>query len=106
MSPKQKIYHELLRIVLVSLRNAQSLSWWKKARNKPSYYEAELIHNLYVSLFEKDFTDHDVRFLNNQAEWYRENAKGTYNYDYLCKLIEELRSLVPADLQTKLKREK
>jgi hypothetical protein len=96
-----------LEIVLPSLRNTESVShsapWWKRSRNKSSYYDSELIHNLYVSLFEKDFTDHDIWFLNTQAKWYYENAKGTQNYDSLCKLVEDLRSLVPRHLLQKLK---
>jgi hypothetical protein len=32
------------------------------------HYElAEFVHNLYVSLLEADFTDHDIHFLNYQA---------------------------------------
>jgi len=90
MSPKQEIYRDMLRVILPSLRNGQSQSWWRKIRNQSDRYDSELIHNLYNSLFEGDFTDHDIHFLNFQARWYYENGKTSYNYPYLRKLITEL----------------
>ena len=105
MSPKQEIYQEMLRHVLPGLRNGYApRPWWISIRRSPwYYYDAELVHNLWVSLFEEDFIDHDIWFLNVQAKWYYENAKGTQNYRPLCELITELFSLVPTHFHNKLK---
>jgi hypothetical protein len=103
MSPKQQVYQEMLRLILPSLRNAQTLPWWRKARDKGSAYDSELIHNLYVSLFEPEFTSHDIHFLNVQARWYYENAKGkAYHYKTVVELISKLMHLVPPDQREKL----
>ncbi len=103
MSPKQQVYQETLRLILPSLRGAQARPWWRKARDKGSAYDSELIHNLYVSLFEADFTNHDIWFLNVQAKWYYENARGkSHNYEAVVRLISELMHLVPSDHLEKL----
>jgi hypothetical protein len=104
MSRKQEIYRDLLWRLLPYLRTVSSLRWWQTGRRKELHYEAELIHNLPVSLLEPSFVDHDIGFLNAQAKWYLENAsKNSPNYEANRAAIIELFSLVPEDLRAKLR---
>ncbi len=36
--------------------------------------EAEFRHNLYVTILEPEFVDHDIWFLNDQARWFVSHA--------------------------------
>jgi len=104
MSRKQEIYRDLLRRLLPYLRTVSSLRWWQSQRRKDLHDEAELIHNLPVSILEPKFIDHDIWFLNHQAKWYLENAsKESLNYDANRTAIIELFSLVPEDMRVKLR---
>jgi hypothetical protein len=103
MSRKQAIYQELLRTGLASIRNVQTHSSWQKVFNKSCYYESELLHRLPFSILDPEFSDQDVWFLNNQARWYYENARGTVNYEHFAKLITELLGLVPITIRSQLK---
>lgn len=103
MSRKQEIYRELLGLSLPLIRNYQTLNFWAKAFNKTCYYESELVHNLYVSILDEGFTDHDIYFLNQQAKWYLDNCSSNVspNYEKIKDLIEELENLVPESLRNK-----
>ncbi|GEP43587.1 hypothetical protein [Brevifollis gellanilyticus] len=74
LPPKQVIYRELLHCTLPHLRNVSSWRWWMRMCDRSAYYEAELIHNLPVSMYEPDFVEHDVWFLNVQARTYYEEC--------------------------------
>jgi hypothetical protein len=37
-------------------------------------YESELIHNLTISMFDSDFTEHDIYFLNFRGRAYARNC--------------------------------
>ena len=105
MSPKQKIYQATLRWTLPHLRNISTLSWWRRLRDRSAYYEAELIHNLPVSMFEPDFVDHDIWFLNVHARTYCEECSERLSplYSYQVALVRELFELVPPEFRPKLK---
>jgi len=106
MSPKQEIYREFLRTTLPYIRNMQSLSFWRRwlrRRDRAVYEEAELIHNLWPSLFEPEFTDHDIWFLNSQAENYFREAHFSPLYPQHVALIRELFALVPEDFRSRLR---
>lgn len=95
MSQKQEIYRELLRSTLIYIRNYQSLPFWRRWRDKTVFEEAELIHNVWPSLFEPQFTDHDIWFLNVQAASYFRLAHFSPLYAQHVALIRELFTLVP-----------
>ncbi|EST58037.1 hypothetical protein K151_2093 [Proteus hauseri ZMd44] len=66
--------------------------------------EAELLHNIVISLTEEEMTEHDVFFLNNHARFYLENAhdKKCANYYSHEDDIKKLFSIVPEHLKDKL----
>jgi hypothetical protein len=103
MSPKQEIYREMLRLALPWIRNVSSLPWWRRIRDRSAFYESELVHNLSVSLFEPDFVEHDIWFLNHQARVYHDQCgpSRSPNYHRQLELIRELFALVPPPLQTR-----
>ena len=86
------------------IRNVQSQSWWRKALNRSCEFEAELVHNLHVSILEEDFVNHDIWFLNAQARFYLEhcNSQISLNYERHQELIVELFTLVPHTFRSKL----
>jgi hypothetical protein len=102
MSPKQEIYRELLRSTLPYIRSYQCLPFWRRWRDTTVYEEAELIHNLWPSLFEPEFTDHDIWFLNVQAASYYQAASSSPLYPRHVALIQELFTLVPDALRPRL----
>jgi hypothetical protein len=104
MSRKQVIYRELLQFGLPSLRSVRHLRWWQRALREALYVEAEFLHNLYVTILEPDFMDHDIWFLNNQARWFLTHAdpKHLACYFHHERLIHELFALVPERLRDKL----
>jgi hypothetical protein len=67
-------------------------------------FESELVHNLWVSVCEPEFVEHDIWFLNAQARWYCEkcNPKLSPLYDHHVNVIRELIALVPETLRPKL----
>lgn len=73
-SRKQLIYREFLRRGLSWLRSVKGLRLWNRKQRFALYVETEFLHNLYVSILEPDFIDHDIWFLNKQARWYIDNA--------------------------------
>jgi hypothetical protein len=104
VSPKQEIYQELLRPGLVHWRNRTTQPWWRRLRYSSELYESELIHNLWPSLWEPEFVEHDIWFLNTQARWYCEKCSPKLSplYEHRVGLIRELFALVPEALRDKL----
>ncbi len=102
MSPKQEVYRELLRSALPYIRNQESLPFWRRWRDKTVYEEVELIHNLWPSLFEPEFAEHDLWFLNVQAQSYCQKARFSPLYVPHVALIRELFALVPDSLRSQL----
>jgi hypothetical protein len=104
MSPKQEIYREMLRLALPWIRNVNSWPWWRRMRDRSAFDEAELVHNLGESLFEPDFVEHDIWFLNHQARVYHDRCSPSRspNYRHQLELIRGLFTLVPPPLQTRL----
>ncbi|MES2505407.1 MAG: zinc ABC transporter substrate-binding protein [Verrucomicrobiota bacterium] len=101
-STKQEIYREILRTTLIYIRNFQSMPFWRRWRDKTVYMEAELIHNIWPSLFDQEFKDHDIWFLNIQAKTYFREAQFSPLYTQHVALIRELFALVPAPYRAKL----
>jgi hypothetical protein len=103
-SRKQEIYRDMLRCGIPWLRSVNCLRPWHRRHRRALYEQAELIHNLYVSILEPEFIDHDVWFLNHQARLYLQNADP--RYEYVVKpnrdAIRELFRLVPDELRHKL----
>lgn len=85
------------------------ISLWRRLLNprlwkdQATYEEAELVHNLHPSLFEPEFVDHDIWFLNWQAKYYCEHAKRSPFYLTHVGLIQELFALVPEPMRSRLK---
>ena len=104
LSPKQMIYREMLHRTLPHLRNVSTWPWWHRLRDRSCYYEAELIHNLPVSLYEAEFVEQDEWFLNVQARGYCERCSALISYLYPLQVarIRELFALVPEHLRPKL----
>ncbi len=104
MSPKQQVYQEMLWWTLPHLRNVSTGSWWRRGKDKSAYFESELIHNLPVSMYEPEFTEHDIWFLNVQAQSYCKNCSASISPLYPSQVarIERLLALVPSHLVPKL----
>ncbi len=94
----------MLYRTLPHLRNISTWTRWRRLRDRSAYYEAELVHNLPVSMFEPDFVEHDVWFLNVQARTYYSECSADLSslYPEQIKRIRELFSLVPGPLRSKL----
>jgi hypothetical protein len=105
VSEKQQLYCGMLRDVLPWLRNVQTWGWWSRLRDRSAWWDSELVHNLPVTLLERDFTDHDLWFLNVQARGYCQGCSPRLspNYDSNVTAIRRLFAIVPADLRGRLK---
>jgi hypothetical protein len=104
MSRKQEIYWDLLQRLLRYFRSVSALRWWHVARRRELHDEAELIHNLPVTLLEPAFVDHDIWFLNVQARWDLEHAsQDSPNFEANESAIAELFRLVPEDMRHRLR---
>lgn len=104
MSPKQEIYKEILRITLPHIRNHCSLGWFSRIRDRGLAHDSQLIHNIWPTLFEPGFQEHDLWFLNHHCRSYAEGKARTSSliYSQIIPLIEELFTLVPSELRSKL----
>ena len=105
MTKKQELYQDILRRTSPHLRNVAALPWWRRLRDRSTYFETELLHNLWPSLFEPDFVEHDIWFLNAQAKVYCEECSERLSPLYAdnVKRIKELFALVPDPFRDKLK---
>jgi len=101
---KQEIYQELFMWGMPHIRNVQTWSYFKKGRDRSCYFVAELLHNLYVSMFEEEFTDHDIWFINVQMRYFIEscNPKIFNGYTHFCSLLLRLLDEVPDNLKEKI----
>jgi len=104
LSPKQEVYREMLWWTLPHLRDVAGWRRWLRLRDRSLHYETELIHNLPVSMFEPEFTDHDIWFLNWQAKAYYErcSAEKSALYPQQVERIARLFALVPDHLRSRL----
>ncbi|HGN0066533.1 TPA: hypothetical protein ACKRHG_003470 [Proteus mirabilis] len=101
---KISIYSNMLWKSLSYIRNVQTHSCFRKAFDKSCYMEAELLHNIVISLPEEEMTEHDIFFFNSHARFYLENAdkRKCTNYFSHEDDIKRLFSLVPEHLKEKL----
>ena len=104
LSPKQVIYEELPFRTLPYLRNVSTWSWWRRLRDRSTYWEAQLIHNLTTKIFEPNFVEADVNFLNGPARYYCQKCsrKLAPLYPLQVESIQKLFALVPENLRGKL----
>jgi hypothetical protein len=105
MTRKQEIYQEILRRALPHVRNVSTWPWWRRLPDRSVRYEAELVHDLWPSLFDPEFVDHDIWFLNFQARAYCERCSPQLSplYAENVKQIKELFAIVPDGHREKLK---
>jgi len=102
MSKKQEIYTELMRLTMPMVRNTLSFTFIYGKQRRSALAIAELTHNLYVSILNEEFENHDLHILNHQARWYYENAPRDYMYNGIILLIKELFDILPMNLRNKL----
>jgi hypothetical protein len=100
LSPKQRVYQDLLMFTLPMFRNRETWPWWRRIRSW--YPEAELVHNIYQSIHEPDFVAHDIHFLNYQARIFVATGQASWNYAGHVKQIRRLFALVPHDMRESL----
>ncbi len=103
-SPKQRIYLEILEVVLPLCRSAESLLA-VGSKGGGFILEADLLHNVPPRLLEPEFDEADLHWLNVDARSYVRQAagQGCFLYEPLCAQIAELFTLVPEDLKPRLK---
>ncbi len=101
---KNEIYVKMLGLALPYIRNLQRLENKEQSLNMSCYREAELVHNLSSTILDKDFKEHDIWFLNNQAKYYFEkcNEDLSPNYNQHLSYIKELFNIAPENLKSKL----
>lgn len=101
---KNEIYVEMLQWALSWLRNVQTHNALRKAKDRSCYYEAELVHNLMLTILNPNFESHDIHFLNYQAKYYYENCNEeiSLNYNGHIARIKKLFELVPEDMKDQL----
>ena len=104
MSRKQEIYSEILFWALPYIRNAQSNGWWRRARDRSCFNEAQFIHSLPNLILEPEFGDGDLWFLNHHARHYFEEADAGRCPNAVAHrpLVAELHALVPEKLRPAL----
>ncbi len=104
-SPKQEIYCRLLGWGLSRVRNDEYTNNFTPERHRALILEAELLHNLCDSICEPGFVDHDLYFLNVQAQIYCERANPSFcpGFKFNREAIRELFQLVPSELRPLLK---
>ncbi len=101
---KNEIYIKMLALTLPYIRNIQSHGELEKGRDMSCYFEAELVHNLTLTLLIPEFTEHDIWFLNNQAKYYFEKCSIDIspNYPQQIDFIKNLFKIIPDELKPKL----
>lgn len=101
---KNEIYLKMLALSLPYIRNVQSLDKKEKGRDMSCYFEAELVHNLTLTLLMSEFAEHDIWFLNHQAKYYFEKCNDDIspNYNQHLDYIRSLFKIVPDELKSKL----
>lgn len=101
---KNLIYLRMLSLSLPYIRNIQTLDEEAKGKDKSCFFEAELVHNLTVTLLDSEFSGHDIWFLNYQAKSYLQNCSDEIspNYHEHLRCIRSLFELVPDALRKNL----
>ena len=105
MSRKQEIYREFLQCGLPLLRGVRYFRWWQTGRRQALYVEAEFLHNLYVTILDPEFVDHDILVPELlRRNWFLTHADPRHVACYYHHqiLIRELFTLVPERLRDKL----
>lgn len=97
---KHLLYAELLEPILPLLRNRETWPFWKRIR--PLHAETELIHNVYVTLGDPDFSAWDVWFLNHNARYYVEHGQDSLLYQRQVEAIRRLFAAIPKELRSEL----
>ena len=105
MTEKQIIYQEILRRTLPHIRNVSTWSFLNRLKDKSVRHESQLIHNIWPSIFESEFTEHDIWFLNWEAPSYIKNCSEKISplYKETVQELEKLKSIVPEEIQDQLK---
>lgn len=103
-SEKQRIYLDILSLVLPTARNVQTWSAVRRIRTN-LYPELELVHGLPPLIDNPEFSVHDVHWINTQGknfiDHYRVNPNRFHSIEIAMK-IGRLVALVPAELRTEL----
>jgi len=98
------MYLKILGVILPLFRNIHQQHWWHRIKAPSFFLDAELVHNLPECLVHAEFTKADIWWMNTQARLFVENgdeSKCAF-YGEFVKLITELFSLVPDNLQGEL----
>ena len=91
-SRKQEIYFLILQMTLPFIRNTQTWPLWRRLRSGNVYAESELVHNLHSLVFDPDFTERDIWWLETQAVIFRKirSRKPFGQSEAILLLIDEL----------------
>ncbi|PIT43997.1 zinc ABC transporter substrate-binding protein [Snodgrassella alvi] len=107
MTDKIMIYARILHTALYTIRNAQSRNPFVKARDKSSYFEAELAHTLPWNIVGANscIDSKDIYFLNFNAKYYYDNCNSDLSVAYVAQVesIQKLFALVPPELRKELR---
>ena len=107
MTDKIMIYARMLHTALYTIRNVQSCNPFVKARDKSSFFEAELAHTLPWNIVGANscIDSQDIDFLNYNAKYYYDNCNSDLSDAYVAQVerIKKLFALVPPELRKELK---
>ena len=100
------IYQDILWWTLPHLRNVATRSWWRRLRDRSTYYETELVHNIPVLICEPVFTEADISFLKvHAASYIREcNNRISPLYQAQVKRLESLCVIAPDSFKFELQK--
>jgi len=104
ISPKQKLYLNILERVLPYARNLETHKAPLRLTYGTYYPELELVHNLPRLLVCPEFQEYDVHWLNTQAKIFFD--KGRKDYPFRESILDDLRtlfSILPETLRLKLR---
>jgi hypothetical protein len=102
MTKKQEIYLELMRLCIPYVRNRLSYGIIYGKKRKELFEITNLIHDLYVSILDKEFTDHDVWIINVHMKNYCEKNEETFLYPEIAKLVNKLIESLPVNKKCKI----
>jgi hypothetical protein len=106
ITKKQEAYRDLLMHVLPYINSCLNIKKFGLFKDDDVSIEAELIHNIYCSICDYEYTDHDLHFLNYQVEHYLKvaNSKNSPNYENILKELVKLIRNCPPNYQSMLKK--
>jgi hypothetical protein len=103
ISEKQKLYLDILEMVLPYLRNVETHGFWRRIRYGRFYAETELVHNLPRILVSPEVEIYDVHWLNTQARMYVSKGRRDFPfYIAICERLKKLFAMVPVELRGEL----